>query len=296
MKTPVQVVREVYDRYARRDFAGIFELLSPGIEVHQTDLLPWGGQHVGHAGARRFFALLAEYTDAMPTVSTCIEAGSDVAVVGRLVGTARKTGKTIEIDIVHVWKIEQERVARFTAYIDTPAMLEALQPTVCAGTRPPASGVVTLRQATGEDLAVLMPYFRAYQEHYGTMTSASEEQTRSFLQGLLADAKAGFVLLAFIDAIPCGFATVYFTVSGLIAQRLAHLGDLYVAPEFRKRGVGTALFEAVANEAQARGIGLVRWLAVSSNAAVNAWYAKKANFVGTFELYLRETKRCCLNS
>jgi GNAT superfamily N-acetyltransferase len=96
--------------------------------------------------------------------------------------------------------------------------------------------------------------------------------------------------MASINEVPCGFAATYFTVSGLIAQRLAHLGDLYVVPEFRKRGVGTALFEAVSGEAYARGIGLVRWLSISANDEVNAWYRKIAKPIGTFELYLRPTE------
>lgn len=149
------------------------------------------------------------------------------------------------------------------------------------------SHAVTIRRATLSDLPVLLPQFRAYQEHYGTLTSASEAQTHEFLRGLLQDTRAGFVLVASADGQPAGFAAVYFTVSGLIAQRLAHLGDLYVGPPFRKRGIGTALFDAVARESSSCGINLVRWLSLASNTEVNAWYSKVVKPMGTFELYLR---------
>lgn len=127
MISPAQLVQDAYEHYARGDFAGVFALLSPSIVVEQTSLLPWGGRHVGHDGARRFFSILGEYTDAKPTIERMVEAGSDIAAIGRLVGRARKTGKTIDVDIVHVWRIEDSKVVRFAAYIDTPAMLQALK-------------------------------------------------------------------------------------------------------------------------------------------------------------------------
>jgi ketosteroid isomerase-like protein len=126
MNDNVELVRRGYEAYARRDVAAVMALLDPEIEVVQTELLPWGGVHRGLAGAQTFFRLLAEHTDAMPEPAAYIPAGSDVAVVGRLRGTARASGKSIDLDIVHVWTVREGRLARFAAYIDTPAMLEAL--------------------------------------------------------------------------------------------------------------------------------------------------------------------------
>lgn len=126
MNDDVELVRRGYEAYARRDFAAVMALLDPEIEVVQTELLPWGGVHRGLEGAGTFFRLLAEHTDAMPEPASYIPAGSDVAVVGRLRGRARASGKPIDLDIVHVWTLRDGRAVRFAAYIDTPAMLEAL--------------------------------------------------------------------------------------------------------------------------------------------------------------------------
>ncbi len=146
-----------------------------------------------------------------------------------------------------------------------------------------------LRLATPADLPDLLPLFRAYQEHYGQLTTAGEEQTRALLADLLADPSAGFVALAHRGNQLVGFAAVYLTISGLIAQRIAHLGDLYVIPEFRRHRVGTALFDAVALEARRRDINLVRWLAVAGDTELNAWYRRLVPPLGSFELYLRPT-------
>lgn len=124
--TPTVIVKLGYERYAARDFAGVFELLSPQIEIFQTDELPWGGSFHGHEGATRFFGLIAQYTAATPVPLKYVEAGEDVAVIGRLTGTANGTGKPIDQDIVHIWTVKEGRIVAFRAYIDTPAMLEAL--------------------------------------------------------------------------------------------------------------------------------------------------------------------------
>ncbi|PTY07860.1 hypothetical protein DB347_06435 [Opitutaceae bacterium EW11] len=146
-----------------------------------------------------------------------------------------------------------------------------------------------IRPASDGDLASLLPLFRDYQHHYGQLTSAGEEQTRAFLGDLIADPRSGFVLLAVREGSIVGFAAVYITVSGLIAQRIAHLGDLYVAPKERRSGVATALFDAVSQEARSRGIRLVRWLSLSSNTDLNRWYSRLVKPAGTFELFLRPT-------
>jgi ketosteroid isomerase-like protein len=124
--TNIELIQSVYDAYHRRDFAYVFARIAPDLEIIQTTELPWGGVHKGPDGAQKFFAKIAEHVDALPTPELFIPAGDDVAVVGRLRGTAKKTGSFIDIPIVHVWTIRDGKFARFQAWIDTPAMREAL--------------------------------------------------------------------------------------------------------------------------------------------------------------------------
>jgi GNAT superfamily N-acetyltransferase len=142
---------------------------------------------------------------------------------------------------------------------------------------------------TPECLPQLLPLFRAYQAHYQQLTSASEEKTKSFLAELLSHPKQGFVLLAIVDGQLIGFATGFFTISGVIAERLLHVGDLYVEPAFRRQQIGTALMMRVVDEARARGIPFVRWLSLSSNSTLNAWYESLGAQANEFKLFLRPT-------
>lgn len=124
--TNVDLIRSVYEAYQRRDFAYVFSRIGPDPEIVQTTELPWGGVHRGVEGAQAFFAKIAEHVDALPQAETFIPAGDDVAVVGRLKGKAKKTGAEIDIPIVHVWTVRDGKFVKFQAWIDTPAMREAV--------------------------------------------------------------------------------------------------------------------------------------------------------------------------
>lgn len=145
---------------------------------------------------------------------------------------------------------------------------------------------VTLRLGDAACIARVLPLFRAYQAHYSALTSASEAQTRDFLVRLAEQPESGFVVVAESGEAVVGFATGYFTVAGVLAERLVHLGDLYVAPEHRRRGIATALVDEVARQAAAHGIRLVRWLSLASNMELNAWYASLGATSGDFRLFL----------
>ena len=127
-RTPVDVVRAVYEAFARRDAAAILAALDDSLEIYQTPLLPWGGSHRGHAGAQAFFGKLLAHIDSRVSVERFIEAGDDVVVVGRTRGTVHATRRPFDVPIAHVWRIVDGRATRWEAYIDTPAMLEALAP------------------------------------------------------------------------------------------------------------------------------------------------------------------------
>jgi ketosteroid isomerase-like protein len=122
----LEVVREIYDAFARRDGATILGRLHADVEFHQTELLPWGGRFRGHDGAREFFERLRDAIESAVTVDRFIEAGDHVAVTGRTRGHTRSGGTAFDVAIVHVWTVRDGRVSRFEAYIETPAMLAAL--------------------------------------------------------------------------------------------------------------------------------------------------------------------------
>ena len=124
---PVAVVRSMYDAFRRRDAAAVLALMSPAIEIVQSELLPWGGRHVGHAGAQEFFGTLLRHIDSEVEMRAFVEAGERVVAVGRTRGIALATRRAFDVNAVHVWTVVDGRATRLEAFIDTPAMLAAIR-------------------------------------------------------------------------------------------------------------------------------------------------------------------------
>ena len=122
----VRLVGEMYDAFARRDAAAVLERLDPDVEIHQTELVPWGGHYRGHEGAREFFRRVLGAIDSKVTIERFIDAGDHVVAVGRTRGRTRTGNAAFDLAVVHVWTVRDTRIARLEVYIDTPAMRQAL--------------------------------------------------------------------------------------------------------------------------------------------------------------------------
>jgi len=59
--------------------------------------------------------------------------------------------------------------------------------------------------------------------------------------------------LAYWDERPAGFATCFLGYSTFKAAPLLNIHDIAVAPDYRRRGIGSALLEAIATQAERMG-------------------------------------------
>jgi ketosteroid isomerase-like protein len=127
MSDHVKLITEVYRAFEQRDVATLLEWLHPQVEMVQTALLPWGGQYQGHQGFIAFFGKLLSHINSRVEPQEFIEAGDNIVVTGRVSGTVNANGNAFDLRVVHVWTIQDGKARRFEAYIDTPAMLKALE-------------------------------------------------------------------------------------------------------------------------------------------------------------------------
>lgn len=105
----------------------LLPLVDPQIEVRQTTLLPWGGTYQGYQGIMSFANRLLEHVDSQVEPEEFVEAGEKVVALGYTRGYVKANGKEFNVRIVHVWTLKDGKAVRFEAYIDTPAMLQALE-------------------------------------------------------------------------------------------------------------------------------------------------------------------------
>jgi hypothetical protein len=126
-RKPTQTVQELYDAFARRDLLRVFSLLSPDIEIVQSEELPWGGLYRGHDGARQFFATLGSHINSTLDIERLIDAEDHVVAIGWTHGTVNATGASYRVPIAHVWRVRDSLVIQTQFFIDNPNMLEALR-------------------------------------------------------------------------------------------------------------------------------------------------------------------------
>lgn len=88
------------------------------------------------------------------------------------------------------------------------------------------------------DVEQIAPLFDAYRVFYGQASNVAG--ARTFLKERLQNNEA-IIFLALENDIPTGFTQLYKTFSSVSLQPFFILNDLYVAPEFRNKGVGEAL-------------------------------------------------------
>ena len=80
--------------------------------------------------------------------------------------------------------------------------------------------------------------------------------------------------LAFMDGYPVGYAIVLETYSSFLALPTLYLEDLFVLEEYRRRGVGRALFQTAVEEAKRRGCGRMEWTVLDWNQLAIDFYQK----------------------
>jgi len=83
---------------------------------------------------------------------------------------------------------------------------------------------------------------------------------------------AGLLLVAGEAASVVGYATGHMTYETNFAQRGLYIGDLYVHPACRRRGLGRALLAAMSAEAKRRGGSFLWWTARPGNVGAHGFY------------------------
>lgn len=102
---------------------------------------------------------------------------------------------------------------------------------------------VEVRQAIRADLDLLVPLFDAYRQFYHQPSDI--ERARRFLLERF-EHEQSVIFMAFEDASAIGFTQLYPSFSSGAMARIFILNDLFVAPEARRCGAGSALLQAAA--------------------------------------------------
>jgi GNAT superfamily N-acetyltransferase len=72
-------------------------------------------------------------------------------------------------------------------------------------------------------------------------------------------------LIAFMDDAPVGFALYFYTFSTFLGRRGIYLEDIFVEPEWRGKGIGSALLQRLAAIAREQNCGRMEWSVLTWN-------------------------------
>jgi GNAT superfamily N-acetyltransferase len=133
--------------------------------------------------------------------------------------------------------------------------------------------MIEVRFATKDDVPLLREFICALAEYEKLRHECfvTEEKLARTLFGEKPDAEA---LIAHLDGQPAGFALFFQNYSTFLAQPGLYLEDLFVKPELRRRGIGQALFQRLAQIACERGCGRFEWSALDWNRPAIQFYER----------------------
>ena len=127
--TLVDEVRSAYAAFSRGDLEGALALMDDEIVWHQAQGLPHGGTYHGLAAVReKIFGPIEEdwWVGFDATPDEVIGCGDRIVVVGRYSGTAKASGRPLDVPFAHVWYFEAGRAVRFLQFTDTRGWTDAL--------------------------------------------------------------------------------------------------------------------------------------------------------------------------
>ena len=119
MPTPLQVVKNVYQRFAEGDIEGFLAICSDDIEwvVNGPPTLKKCNAFRGRAGVQEFLKLLAAWNFESFQPREFVATGKTVVVLGEEKGTDTSSGSHFENRWAHVFDVKGEKVTRFREFL-----------------------------------------------------------------------------------------------------------------------------------------------------------------------------------
>jgi GNAT superfamily N-acetyltransferase len=121
-----------------------------------------------------------------------------------------------------------------------------------------------LQPATEQDVPVILSLIRALAE-YEQLADQVEATAADLRAALFGPRPAVEVLMAYAGGEPAGFALYFQTFSTFAGRPGLYLEDIFVKPEWRRKGLGQQLLARLARIAVERGYGRMEWSVLNWN-------------------------------
>jgi len=127
MGSNVQVIRALYDAFAKGDVPAVLGGMDPKIEWREAEGNPYSIEGEPWVGPDQileqlFMKLGTEWDGFAVHPKEFYDAGDTVVVEGRYTGTYKETGKSADAQMCHVFKLRDGKVTSFQQFVDTAKM------------------------------------------------------------------------------------------------------------------------------------------------------------------------------
>ena len=126
----VQLVRSLYEAFARGDAPAAFALMDPGIVWNEAENFPYADRnpYIGPLaiGEGVFMRLATEWDGFHAVPEELLDAGDTVVALGRYKATHKATGIALNAQFAHVWRVKGGKINGFQQYTDTAQAARAV--------------------------------------------------------------------------------------------------------------------------------------------------------------------------
>jgi GNAT superfamily N-acetyltransferase len=127
------------------------------------------------------------------------------------------------------------------------------------------------RKAVPGDEALVAEFVRALAT-YENLIHEARATEEDFRRTLFGPTPHGHAMFVEIDGVPAAFSVWFYNYSTFTGSPGLYVEDVFVKPEFRGQGLGTAIFRELARRAVAEGCVRMEWLVLNENAPAVKFY------------------------
>ena len=131
--------------------------------------------------------------------------------------------------------------------------------------------MLSLRNARDDDAELIVEFIQELAE-FEQLSQACFATAKSIRQALFSGTPRAACLLAEWDGRPAGFALYFYNFSTFLAKPGIYIEDVFVRPDFRRKGIARKMFQHLAQKALAEGCGRLEWSVLDWNEDAIVFY------------------------
>ena len=121
-QTNVDLIANLYAAFARGDAGAILGAMDPAIVWNEAENFAYADRNPYTSPAavgQGVFLRVAQWENFQAKPVELLDAGGTVVALGRYTGTYKATGRKMDAQFVHVFRLREGKIVAFQQYVDT---------------------------------------------------------------------------------------------------------------------------------------------------------------------------------